>query len=42
MRENNVTDSFNRASNTSTISHDFPVNNINHGTGNRIYRVHPA
>jgi len=33
MRENNVTDSFSRGSNTSPISHDFPMNNINHGTG---------
>jgi hypothetical protein len=34
MRENNVTDSFSSGGTTSTTSHDFPMNNINHGTGN--------
>ena len=32
MRENSVTESSNRRSNTSTISLDFPTNNIKHGT----------
>jgi len=34
IRENGVTDSSSRGSNTSNISLDFPVNNINHGTSN--------
>ena len=34
MRENSVTDSSSQGSNTSTISLDFPGNNINNGTSN--------
>ena len=34
IRENGVTDSSSRGSNTSNISLDFPANNINHGTSN--------
>jgi hypothetical protein len=34
MRENSVTDSSSQGSNTSTISLDFPTNNINNGTSN--------
>jgi hypothetical protein len=42
MRENSVTDSSNRSSNTSTISLDFPANNINHGTVTGFITVHRA
>lgn len=42
MRENSVTESSNQGSNTSTISLDFPTNNIKHGTVTAFITVHPA